>query len=79
MATLLLKSSRDQQRAVIRFLWAKGRNASEIRSEMHPVYGDKCFTRPAIHVSNSNLPSCTVSKLRLTICKILARDSGATL
>ena len=35
MATLLLKSSRNEQRAVIRFLWAKGRNASEIRSEMH--------------------------------------------
>ena len=50
MATLPLKSSRNEQRAVIGFLWAKGRNASEIRSEMHPVYGDKCFTRPAIHV-----------------------------
>jgi len=32
------------------FLWAKGPNANEIHSEMHPVYGDKCFTRPAIHV-----------------------------
>jgi len=24
--------------------------ANEIHSEMHPVYGNKCFTRPAIHV-----------------------------
>ena len=32
------------------FLWAKGLNANEIHSEMRPVYGDKCFTRPAIHV-----------------------------
>ena len=32
------------------FLWEKGLNANEIHSEMHPVYGDKCFTRPAIHV-----------------------------
>jgi len=24
-------------------LWAKGLNANEIHSEMHPVYGDKCF------------------------------------
>jgi len=34
------------------FLWAKGLNANEIRSEseMRPAYGDKCFTRPAIHV-----------------------------
>jgi len=23
---------------------------NEIHSEMRPVYGDKCFTRPAIHV-----------------------------
>ena len=32
------------------FLWAKGVNANEIHSELHPVYGDKCFTRPVIHV-----------------------------
>ena len=32
------------------FLWAKGLNANEIHSEMHPVYGDKCLMRPAIHV-----------------------------
>jgi len=50
MATLPLKSSHNEQRAVIRFLWAKGLNANEIHSEMRPVYGDKCFTRPAIHV-----------------------------
>ena len=31
------------------FLWAKGHNASAVCSEMHPMYGDKCFTRPAIH------------------------------
>ena len=50
MVILPLKSSRNEQRAVIRFfLWAKGLNANEIHSEMHPVYGDKCFTRP-IHV-----------------------------
>ena len=43
MATLPLKSSRNEQRAVIRFLWVKGLNANEIHSEMRPVYGDKCF------------------------------------
>ena len=31
-------------------MWAKGLNANEIHSEMRPVYGDKCLTRPAIHV-----------------------------
>jgi len=51
MATLPLKSSGNEQRAVILFfLWAKRLNASEIHCEMHPVFGDKCFTRPAIHV-----------------------------
>ena len=42
MATLPLKSSRNEQRAVIRFfcVWAKGLNANEIHSEMRPVYGD---------------------------------------
>jgi len=32
------------------FLWAKGLNANEIYSEMCPVYGNKCCTRPAIHI-----------------------------
>ena len=50
MATLPL-SSHNQQHAVIRlFLWAIRLNANNIHSEMLPVYGDKCFTRPAIHV-----------------------------
>jgi len=50
MAMLPLKSSRNEQRAVIRFSVGKRLNANEIHSEMRPVYGDKCFTRPAIHV-----------------------------
>ena len=49
MATLPLKASRKEQRSVIHFLWAK-RRPNTIHSEMRPVYGDKCFTRPAIHV-----------------------------
>jgi len=32
------------------FFWAKGLNAKEIHSEMCPVYGKNCCTRPAIHV-----------------------------
>jgi len=28
----------------------QGLNVNEIRSEMRPVYGEKCFTRPTIHV-----------------------------
>ena len=47
MAMLPLKSSRNEQRAVILFLWAKGLNANEIHCEMRLVYGDK---RPGRHV-----------------------------
>ena len=50
MATLPLKASRKQQRSVIHFLRAKRRCPNTIHSEMRPVYGDKCFTGPAIHV-----------------------------
>ena len=32
------------------FCGEKGLDANEIHSDMCPVYGDKCFTRPAIHV-----------------------------
>jgi len=45
-----LKASSKEQRSVIRLLWAKGLNANAIQSEMRPVYGDKYFTRPAVHV-----------------------------
>jgi len=45
---LPLKSSCNEQCAVIRFLWTKGLNVNEIHSEMRPVYGDKCFMRTAI-------------------------------
>jgi len=45
-----LKSSHKEQPSVIRLLWAKGLGANAIQSEMRAVYGDKYFTRPAIHV-----------------------------
>jgi len=50
MATLLLKASRKEQRSVIHFLWIKWLRQNAVHSEMRPVCGDKCFTRPAIHV-----------------------------
>jgi len=50
MASLLLKSFHKEQRFVIRLLWVKGLSANAIQSEMRPVYGDKYFTRPAMHV-----------------------------
>ena len=48
MTTLPLKASRKEQRSVIQFLLAKRRCPNTIHSVMRPVYGDKCFTRPAI-------------------------------
>ena len=45
MAMLPLKSS-----LLPTLLWAKGLNANAIQSEMRPVYSDKYFTRPAIHI-----------------------------
>jgi len=50
MAALLLKVSCNEQRSVICFRWAKEHSANAIQSEMRPVYGNECFTRPAIHV-----------------------------
>ena len=50
MATLPLKASRKEERSVIHFFWANRRCPNTIHSEMRPVYGDQCFTRPAIHV-----------------------------
>ena len=38
------------QPSVIRLLWAKALSVNAIQSEMCPVYGDKYFTRPAVHV-----------------------------
>jgi len=31
-------------------LWAKRLDATQIHSQMHPVYGNKCFTKPTEHV-----------------------------
>jgi hypothetical protein len=48
MARVPLVASKIEQRAVIRFLWAKGISAAEILSEMRPVYGNMCLTLTAI-------------------------------
>jgi len=50
MATLPLKSSHKELPSVVRLLWAKGLSENAIQSEIRPVYGDKYFTRPAIHI-----------------------------
>jgi hypothetical protein len=48
MATVL-EFTTEEQRSVVRFLWAKGPNAKDIHKEMFPVYGGKCLSLTADH------------------------------
>jgi hypothetical protein len=48
-AIVLEKCTDEEQRYVVRFLWAKGLNAKDIHIEMFPVYGVKCLSRKAVH------------------------------
>jgi hypothetical protein len=41
MVTLLTDYTTDEQRSVVRFLWAKELSGKDIRKEMFPVYGGK--------------------------------------
>jgi hypothetical protein len=43
MATLLEDYTTEEQRPLMRFLWAKGLNAKDTNKEIFPVYGGKCF------------------------------------
>jgi hypothetical protein len=49
MATVLEECIIEEQRSVVRFLWAKGLNAKDIHKEMFPVYGGKCVSRKGVH------------------------------
>jgi hypothetical protein len=56
MATVL-GCTTEEQRSVVRFLWAEGLNAKDIYKEMFPVYGVKRLSRKAVHnwVTNVSL------------------------
>ncbi|KAJ4427651.1 hypothetical protein ANN_25299 [Periplaneta americana] len=43
MTRMLLSSTCEEQRSVVRFLWAKGHNPSEIHRDMCGVYGENCM------------------------------------
>jgi hypothetical protein len=43
MATVLEECITEEQRSVVRFLWAKGLNAKDIHKEMFSVFGGKCL------------------------------------
>jgi hypothetical protein len=49
MVTVLEEYNTNEQRSVVRLLWAKGLNAWDIHKEMFPVYGGKCLSRKAVH------------------------------
>jgi hypothetical protein len=39
----------EEQRSVVRLLWAKGLHAKDIHKEMFLAYGGKCLSRKAVH------------------------------
>jgi hypothetical protein len=49
MATVLEECNTEEQRSVVRFLWAKGLIAKDTHKEMFPIYGRKCLSRKAVH------------------------------
>jgi hypothetical protein len=49
MATVLEGYNTEEQRFVMRFLWAKESNAKDIHKEIFLVYGGKCLSCKAGH------------------------------
>jgi hypothetical protein len=47
MASVLEEQINEEQRSVVRFLWANGFKAKNIHKEIFPVYGGKCLLRKA--------------------------------
>jgi hypothetical protein len=45
METVLEDCTTEEQRSLVRFLWAKGLNVEDIHKDMFPVYGTKCLSR----------------------------------
>jgi len=48
--TLPLKLSHKEQSTILFVLWTKRLNANQIHSEMHQIYGNKCFTTRTVHI-----------------------------
>jgi hypothetical protein len=45
---VLKRCTTEEQRSVVRFLWAKVLNTKDIHNEMFPVYGGKCLSRETV-------------------------------
>jgi hypothetical protein len=61
MATVLKDCTTEEQRPVVRFLWAKVLNAKDIHKEIFPVYDRKCLSRKAVHNLVANVSLMTKS------------------
>jgi hypothetical protein len=48
MATVLEVYTTEEQRSVVRFLWAKELSAKNIHKEVFHVHGRKCLLRKAV-------------------------------
>jgi hypothetical protein len=48
MATVLEGFTTEEQRSVVRFMWAEALK-KDIHKEIFPVYGGKCLSRKAVH------------------------------
>jgi hypothetical protein len=49
MSNVLEECTVEEQRSLVRFLWAKGLSAKDFHKEMFPVYDRKCLSGKAIH------------------------------
>jgi hypothetical protein len=49
MTAVLEDYTTEEQRSVVRFLWAIGPNTKDIHKEMFPFYSGKCWSRKAVH------------------------------
>jgi transposase len=49
MKTVHEEYNTEEQRSVVRFLWARGLSAKDIHKEIFPVYGGQCLSCKAFH------------------------------
>jgi hypothetical protein len=55
MAIVLEGCITEEQSSVLRFLVRKKVNAKNTHTEMFPDYGEKCFSRKAVHTWSRNV------------------------
>jgi len=63
MATLLVRRSQEQIRAVIRFLHARHVSAAEVHRQLVEVYGDEAMSRQSVANWCSDFKSGQIGRL----------------